>query len=179
RSSLDALPIVFVLFSILLRPPRSTLFPYTTLFRSGSVRVFCPEQTRIGKALIRENVRISLELLKQPNFTFDALRYFSRASMLGRISMDRLWQDYEPIAERAGVQVVRNDARYRKYFSESKMKFLYQFIDPTGAEFHVYDFEGSEVVRSPESGTFYTYRSPHFFKYFRPVAKVGSHNKKP
>src|SRR5690606_40855641 len=84
RSSLDALPIVFVLFSILLRPPRSTLFPYTTLFRSGSVRVFCPEQTRIGKALIRENVRISLELLKQPNFTFDALRYFSRASMLGR-----------------------------------------------------------------------------------------------
>src|SRR5207248_9771359 len=29
------------IFLIILRPPRSTLFPYTTLFRSGEARVRC------------------------------------------------------------------------------------------------------------------------------------------
>ena len=33
------------------RPPRSTLFPYTTLFRSGSPRDHCPLRLSTGKGL--------------------------------------------------------------------------------------------------------------------------------
>src|SRR6266568_7285155 len=32
----------FFFFLMIRRPPRSTLFPYTTLFRSRSVRPWCP-----------------------------------------------------------------------------------------------------------------------------------------
>src|SRR2546426_2427933 len=34
------------------RPPRSTLFPYTTLFRSISDILFPPEHTEVGLALL-------------------------------------------------------------------------------------------------------------------------------
>lgn len=154
-------------------------FSFTYFFITGSVRVFCPEQTRIGKSLIRENVRLSLNMLLEPNFDFEALRYFSRASMLGRISMDRLWQDYEPIAERPGKPVVRNNTRYRKLFDEGKMTFLYDFTAPNGVEYHVYEFGNTEVVREPKSGGFFTYRNPHYFKYFRPIPKVSAATKNP
>lgn len=154
-------------------------FSFTYFFITGSVRIFCPEQTRIGKALIKENVRLALNLLKSPNFSFDALRYFSRSSMLGRISMDRLWQNYEPIPERPGKPVVNNDARYRKLFKESKMRFLYNFVDPNGRSFDVYEYQDNELIRDPENGSFYTYRNPHYFKYFRPTNRVGASNKKP
>src|SRR5580765_8872256 len=36
---LDTLAILFFFFLMIRRPPRSTLFPYTTLFRSGGSRV--------------------------------------------------------------------------------------------------------------------------------------------
>lgn len=154
-------------------------FSFTYFFITGSVRVFCPEQTRIGKALIRENVRLGLTILKEPNFDFEALRYFSRSSMLGRISMDRLWKDYAPIPERPGKLVVNNDARYRKLYANNKMVFLYSFTAPNGTEYHVYEYDDREVVREPKSGRFYTYRNPHFFKYFKPTPQVGVTVKKP
>src|SRR2546430_11628826 len=36
-------PILFFFFLMIRRPPRSTLFPYTTLFRSGSASIFSVE----------------------------------------------------------------------------------------------------------------------------------------
>src|SRR5687768_18430630 len=36
-----ARPVVFLFFLMIRRPPRSTLFPYTTLFRSVQHRVVC------------------------------------------------------------------------------------------------------------------------------------------
>lgn len=154
-------------------------FSFTYFFITGSVRIFCPEQTRIGKSLIRENVGLALDILKKPKDEFAALRYFSRASMLGRISMDRLWSGYIPIAERPGQLVVRNKKRYQKLFDSGKMTFLYDFNSPDGAIFHVYQFDKTKVVRSPKSGRFYTYRSPHYFKYFKPTSKVTQGPKKP
>src|ERR1043165_9998666 len=38
----------FFFFLMIRRPPRSTLFPYTTLFRSGSTPVGCPRRGRRG-----------------------------------------------------------------------------------------------------------------------------------
>src|SRR5260221_5326624 len=40
---------VFFFFLMIRRPPRSTLFPYTTLFRS-SVRIFLPREDFVGWA---------------------------------------------------------------------------------------------------------------------------------
>src|SRR5689334_24530616 len=37
------------------RPPRSTLFPYTTLFRSAAARRPCPGFVRIPDALVRRS----------------------------------------------------------------------------------------------------------------------------
>ena len=34
------------------RPPRSTLFPYTTLFRSSVVHIICSDTARTGKTLL-------------------------------------------------------------------------------------------------------------------------------
>ncbi len=150
-------------------------FSFTYFFITGSVRIFCPERTRIGKALIRENVNLALEMLAKPNFDFTALRYFSRASMLGRISMDQLWPNYQPIAERPGRLVVNNAARYNKLFNSGQKTFLYHFTSPEGVEYRVYDLDGEEVVYEPLSKQFYTYRSPHYFKYFKPVPTVSSH----
>ena len=33
---------IYIFFLMIRRPPRSTLFPYTTLFRSGEIRQFGP-----------------------------------------------------------------------------------------------------------------------------------------
>src|SRR5256884_139828 len=40
-ATLDKAKLIFF-FLMIRRPPRSTLFPYTTLFRSPELRVFCP-----------------------------------------------------------------------------------------------------------------------------------------
>src|SRR5688572_32684373 len=41
--------IVFFFFLMIRRPPRSTLFPYTTLFRSGPIFIEGPSGIRIGE----------------------------------------------------------------------------------------------------------------------------------
>src|SRR6476620_12448800 len=42
--------VLFVFFLMIRRPPRSTLFPYTTLFRSPSARHWRPVRRRPGRA---------------------------------------------------------------------------------------------------------------------------------
>src|SRR5712664_4515912 len=42
RCSLPPIPLFFVFFLMIRRPPRSTLFPYTTLFRSRPSPRLCP-----------------------------------------------------------------------------------------------------------------------------------------
>src|SRR2546423_10083759 len=41
---------LFFFFLMIRRPPRSTLFPYTTLFRSR----FCPQHAKVGKGAATE-----------------------------------------------------------------------------------------------------------------------------
>ena len=154
-------------------------FSFTYFFITGSVRIFCPEQTRIGKSLIKENVRLALDILESPNHDFDALRYFSRSSMLGKISMDKLWSGYTAIEERPGKKLVKSKARYKKLYDAGKLKFLYEFTSPKQQKFYVYESGKTKIVIEPKSGDFYTYRSPHFFKYFKPINKLTQGPKKP
>jgi len=45
------LPVIFFFFLMIRRPPRSTLFPYTTLFRSREIKA-----TGAGVLLIEQNI---------------------------------------------------------------------------------------------------------------------------
>src|SRR5260370_39092121 len=47
-------PIVLFFFLMIRRPPRSTLFPYTTLFRSGEIRDRAPDPGRRAPRHARE-----------------------------------------------------------------------------------------------------------------------------
>src|SRR5215207_11047185 len=51
RHSYHIIPLLFLFFLMIRRPPRSTLFPYTTLFRSRGCGTRCPcRPGRIGAA---------------------------------------------------------------------------------------------------------------------------------
>src|SRR3712207_7630860 len=47
----------FFFFLMIRRPPRSTLFPYTTLFRSGQVSLACLDLARDRDHAVGEEVR--------------------------------------------------------------------------------------------------------------------------
>src|SRR5574340_1649813 len=47
-ASLPSLPLLFFFFLMIRRPPRSTLFPYTTLFRSPKKMTTCRRATPRG-----------------------------------------------------------------------------------------------------------------------------------
>src|ERR1044072_3560558 len=51
---------------IIRRPPRSTLFPYTTLFRSGIARALRPRQRRRHPARLQVRWQSALELANAP-----------------------------------------------------------------------------------------------------------------
>src|SRR3712207_7974208 len=52
----------YFFFLMIRRPPRSTLFPYTTLFRSGRCPSLCPLLSRCGDL---SNVKLSLSLARR------------------------------------------------------------------------------------------------------------------
>ena len=69
------MPLSFFFFLMLRRPPRSTLFPYTTLFRSdvktsccgGSVAVISPEKTlHLIKEILQAAVDAGADVISTP-----------------------------------------------------------------------------------------------------------------
>ena len=58
------------------RPPRSTLFPYTTLFRSASILISSADITQKERShLIREELTQSLGLMNDSNKYKDSIFY--------------------------------------------------------------------------------------------------------
>ena len=147
-------------------------FSFTYYFIHGAVRVFCPDQTYAGKRLRKENLELALSALSEFDGKFHGLRYFSRASMLGRISMDKIWSDYEAIAERAGVKVQEKlQKRLLEAYKKKNYDYFYHFADPNNQRFKVVDIDGKTYALDQKSEQFYLYRSPHYFKYFSPIKK--------
>lgn len=145
-------------------------FSFTYFFIGGSLRIFCPEQTRYGKILRKQNLFLALKLLRTPNPKFDAVRYFSRAAMLGRIDMRHLWDDYKPLAERVGKKI-KNSAHLKKALKKKDYRFFYQFRNEDEDLYKVLEIKEKAYVYDPKSKGFYKYRNPHYFTYFRKVAK--------
>ncbi|MCK5073947.1 MAG: hypothetical protein KAQ98_11010 [Bacteriovoracaceae bacterium] len=143
-------------------------FSFTYFYMPGSVRVFCPGMARTSRYLRKENLQMSLDLLKDPNMDFKGLRYFSRASMLGRIDMTTLWKKYELIPERPGKRV--NKIRHlQRNIKKGNFSFLYMLEDRFANLYKVVEIEDRNYVIPINKLLFYRHRSPHNFKYFRKI----------
>ena len=141
-------------------------FSFTYFFIMGNVRIYCPDQTSSGNRLRDENIRIALDVLQKPRPSFKALRYFSRASMLGRVDMEQIWkkEGYIPLPERPGPRVY--DKKLIDSYKTKHYRYLYQFQDPVGKTFQTLLIDKALWVRPLEKIEFYHYRNPHFFRYF-------------
>ena len=83
-------------------------FSFTYFFIPSSKNIYCPDMSRRGNFLRNENLKIILSMLKNPRPDFKALRYFSRASMLGRINMAKIWTDFKALPQRQGKRSMKN-----------------------------------------------------------------------
>ena len=147
-------------------------FSFSYFFIDGSVRIYCPDQTRSGQRLRRKNIQIALRLLENPNKSFQGIRYFSRGSMLGKVDMSLLWDDLEEIPERPGEKI-EEDQHLKKSYEERDYTYYYHFLDAREKRFKVIRIGQKTYVLDPESMQFFKYRNPHYFRYFR-VPRGGS-----
>src|SRR5256885_10192879 len=93
----------FFFFLMIRRPPRSTLFPYTTLFRSGFLALFVRRQRRSSDPLL------DFALFRNPAFaTAVASALVAAAALIGMelVFSQRLqlWQGLSPL--QAGLAVL-------------------------------------------------------------------------
>jgi hypothetical protein len=145
-------------------------FSFTYFFIPGNYSIYCPDTSRTGQFYRRENVRIALENLNQPRKNFKALRYFSRVSMYGRISMDSLWSDFKALDETPG-KPLRNTQKIQKLYEQKKSLNLYKFTnDELKISFQVIEVKNKKyVIDLDNTKNIYYYRSPHLFRYFAPI----------
>lgn len=142
-------------------------FSFTYYYMSGVAMIFCPDMAPGARKLRERNVEIALQVLKEGDTPFEATRYFSRASMIGRIHMDSIWEDYGPYPERPGLLAAGQEALLNSVKS-GKYSYLYSFKDPAGDLFQVVEIAGENYALSEKNGLkiFYRHRNPHYFKYF-------------
>lgn len=146
-------------------------FSFTYYYMSGSRHIFCPDMAPGAKRLRAQNIRIALNALKEGSSDFKATRYFSRASMTGRISMDTIWDDYVPFPERPGL-LVKEQTQLLKKWEGKNFTYLYSFIGHDELSYRVIEIDKKIYVVGQPQGipVFYHYRNPHYFRYFTKVA---------
>ncbi len=145
-------------------------FSFTYYYMSGVAKIFCPDMSPAAKKLRRRNVEIALQVLKEEDRSFRATRYFSRASMIGRIHMDSIWEDYAPYPERPGLMAEGQD-KLLKAFNSGNYEYLYAFQDPQNVLYQVVEINNRNYVMGEKNGLklFFEHRNPHYFKYFTKV----------
>ena len=142
-------------------------FSFTYYYMSGVAKIFCPDMAPRAKKLRQQNVEIALQVLKEGDTSFKTTRYFSRASMIGRIHMDSIWEDYIPYPERPGL-LAKGQEGLLKAFNEGDYTFLYSFKDPAFEVYQVVEINGRNYALGEKNGIklFYDHRNPHYFRYF-------------
>lgn len=143
-------------------------FSFTYYYIPGVSNIFCPDMSKLGKKVREENLKISLMSLKNFREDFKAIRYFSRASMLGRIDMAKVWSDYEALPEEPGVAIL-NQNKLLKLYEKGDYEFLYDFKNKDGLEFIVLKINNNTYVMRyfNSKPKFFSYRNPHYFTYFK------------
>lgn len=150
-------------------------FSFTYYYMSGVAKIFCPDMAPRAKSLRKRNVEIALQVLKEGPTSFKTTRYFSRASMIGRIHMDSIWEDYIPYPERPGL-LAEGQEKLLKAVNDGDYTYLYSFKDPAFELYQVVEINGRNYALGEKNGLklFYQHRNPHFFKYF---TKTELHSK--
>lgn len=151
-------------------------FSFTYFYIPGNLQIYCPDMTKIGHFMRKENLRVALELLTNPRKDFTAIRYFSRMSMFGRIEMDSLWAQFSPIGEFPGSPV-KTPKKIAKLIKQDRYKFYYHFEVIEKAEkaqktktFMVLEISDKVyVVDRDFPSQIFNYRNPHMFRYFGPL----------
>jgi len=142
-------------------------FSFTYYYMSGVAKIFCPDMAPGAKRLRKKNIEIAFQVLKEGNTSFKPTRYFSRSSMIGRIHMDTIWEDYIPYPERPGL-LAEGQKRLTKAFNKSEYTYLYSFKDPAFETYQVVEIDGKIYALGEKNGIklFYNHRNPHYFRYF-------------
>ncbi len=147
-------------------------FSFTYYYMSGVPKIFCPDLAPGAKKLRKQNVDIALRVLKEKDNALKATRYFSRSSMIGRIHMDSVWEDYVPYPERPGL-LAKGQEKLRRAFTEGDYTYLYSYLDPDKRHFEVVQIKGDMFAIGEEKGIklFFHHRNPHYFRYFTKTEK--------
>jgi len=150
-------------------------FSFTYYYMSGSSKIFCPDIAKEAIKLRKQNIEIALLALKDVQTQFKTTRYFSRASMIGRIHMDSIWEDYVPYPERAGLMVSGQESLLSA-FKKGDFTFLYSFKDHESREFKVVQIQGKNYALGELNGVtlFYQHRNPHYFRYFSKAETISN-----
>jgi polyhydroxyalkanoate synthesis regulator phasin len=145
-------------------------FSFTYFYIPGNFHIYCPDMSKSGQFLRRENIRIAISLLGKPRKNFKALRYFSRMSMYGRIEMDTLWDDYKGLGEVPGKPLQRPKG-IAKLYKQDRYKYLYNFYSADRKKSYlVVEIKGrTYVVDYNNPKLIYNYRNPNQFRYFAPI----------
>lgn len=145
-------------------------FSFTYYYMNGVAKIFCPDMAPRAKSLRQRNVEIALQVLKEGPTSFKTTRYFSRASMTGRIHMDSIWEDYIPYPERPGL-LAEGQEKLLKAFSAGDYTYLYAFKDPAFELYQVVEINGRNYALGEKNGLklFFHHRNPHYFKYFTKI----------
>jgi hypothetical protein len=138
-------------------------FSFTYYFLSASNHVFCPDMSPRAKDIRKKSLEIGLKLLKNKKVDTEAVRYFSRASMLGRMDMTDLWSGFRAIAEKPGRLI--DDPKVIERVTSHDYDFLYSFTDDQKKIFQVV-IVGEKKYTLGSKGQVFSYRNPHNFRYF-------------
>lgn len=147
-------------------------FSFSYYYMSGVPKIFCPDLAAGAKKLREQNVEIALQVLKEKDNALRATRYFSRSSMIGRIHMDSVWEDYVPYPERPGL-LAKGQEKLLRSLSDGDYTYLYSYFDPEKRPFQVVQIKGDMFAIGEEKGIklFFHHRNPHYFRYFTKTEK--------
>jgi len=142
-------------------------FSFSYYYMGGVAKIFCPDNGVTAKKLRAQNIEIALQVLREEDSSFKATRYFSRASMIGRIHMDTVWEDYVPYPERAGL-IAKGQENLLNSLEKGDYSYLYSFKDPIGDLYQVLEIGKENFALTEKNGIkiFYRHRNPHYFRYF-------------
>src|SRR2546423_11121632 len=104
---------LFFFFLMIRRPPRSTLFPYTTLFRSK-------ERERFSRS-ISFNIRVAASVILLIGSVYLALHVLTRAE-LERTKMERS-EEHTSELQSLAYLVCRLLLEKKKYYSDTRITY--------------------------------------------------------
>lgn len=142
-------------------------FSFTYHYIPAVTGIYCPDMSRRGKAIRKQNLKFALKTIKSHDGFFNAYRYFSRVSMLGKIDMSTVWTDYSRLPEMPGYKAEPQRRLIHNYYAD-RYQYLYSFRDARNIEYTVVKMNDKIYSMTWKKGepVFYDYRNPHFFKYF-------------